>query len=56
MNALRKGEDLLVVCLGTVCDDSFLFSVYWFTGNDPANEKLQLALRLILRGSPGPTA
>ena len=32
----------------------FIFYVYWFTGNDPANEPI--ALRLILRGSPGPTA
>ena len=33
-----------------------IFFLCLFTGNDPANEDHPNSLRLILRGSPGPTA
>ena len=42
------------------CRAEFLFFILFyirlFTGNDPANKDHPNSLRLILRGSPGPTA
>jgi len=37
-------------------ESTFIFFLCLFAGNDPANEETPNSLRLILRGSPGPTA